>query len=132
MLIWRHEVLHRAYLDQEPVEHGVGWRPELDIYEDRGGFVLCLAVPGVGQEDIDVFAEGQTLTVGGTRKLPIPNDATTHRVELPRGRFQRQIRLPAGADLSGARTQLKDGLLLIHVPKVARETRVKVDIRTGG
>lgn len=132
MLIWRHEVLHRTYLDQEPVEHDIGWRPELDIYEDRSGFVLCLAVPGVRQEDIDVFAEGQTLTVGGARQLPIPPGATTHRVELPRGRFQRQIRLPAGADLTGASTQLNDGLLLIHVPKVARGGRLKVDIRSGG
>lgn len=130
MLIWRYEVLQRGYQDEEPAAPGIDWRPDLDVYEDSDGFLLLFAVPGVRQEDVEILATGTTVTIGGGRSLPVPANATTHRIEVPRGRFERSVRLPAGADPSGAQTQLKDGLLLVRVPKKgAVPVQVQVQVR---
>jgi HSP20 family protein len=129
MLIWRHEIPQRGY-DDEPVEQGANWRPEVDIYEDREGFVLVVALPGVREDEIEITGAGTTLTVAGTRSLPVPPNATTHRIELLRGRFERRVRLPAGVDLGKARSQLREGLLVIQVPKTERAVRVRIDVKT--
>lgn len=117
MVIWRYQVFQRGYPDDEPVEPGADWRPELDIYEDGLGFMLCLAVPGVRRHDVEVIADGGVVAIRGEKTLPVPVDATTHRIEMPRGRFERRVRLPATADPSRARTVLEDGLLFVRVPK---------------
>jgi HSP20 family protein len=111
------------------MEHEMVWRPELDVYEDLEGFVLCLALPGVREEEIEIIGEATTLTVRGVRGLPVPGDATAHRLELRRGAFERRVRLPVGVDLERTRSQLRDGLLVIHVPKTEPAVRVKIDVR---
>lgn len=103
-----------------------GWQPEVDVYEHTAGLLLTFAVPGVLEEDIEVHVAGTVLTVQGKRDLPVPENANPRRIELPKGRFKRQVQLPASADPSSIRTQLLHGLLLIHVPKPPPK-RVKVE-----
>jgi HSP20 family protein len=104
------------------------WPPEVDVYEHPEGYLLTFALPGVVAEHIDVQVAGTVLTVQGKREFPVPENAVPRRIELPRGRFHRQVRLPASADLSSIRTQLMHGLLLVHVTKPP-PTRVRVQAR---
>jgi HSP20 family molecular chaperone IbpA len=45
-------------------------------------------------------------------------------VESPRGRFERRIQLPKNADRSRLRVELRDGQLLITIPKAVVESSV--------
>jgi HSP20 family molecular chaperone IbpA len=125
---WTDELLGSARLSEERTSSAQGWQPELDIYEHPEGLLLTFAVPGVVQEDIDVHVAGTLLTVQGRRVMPIPENAHPRRVELRKGHFTRQVRLPASADASSIRSQLLHGLLLIHIPKPP-PARVKVEAR---
>jgi HSP20 family molecular chaperone IbpA len=80
-------------------------------------------------DDIDVQVAGTLLTVKGKkRELSIPDHANPRGLELPKGQFRRQVRLPASADASSIHSQLMYGLLLIHIPKPP-PARVKVESR---
>jgi HSP20 family protein len=95
----------------------VDWRPELDVFERPDGYLLCFAVPGVSREEIEILFAENVLTVRGTRTLQVPLEARSRQVELPRGRFERRVRLPSAIAADSIRTQLTQGLLLVHVPK---------------
>jgi HSP20 family protein len=106
---------------------GPAWRPEVDVFERPDGFLLCFSVPGVRQEDIQVVATDETVTVHGVRDLAAATDATPRRLELPRGHFKRSIRLPGTIASDEVRTQLTQGLLLVHVPTPRGYVRVRVE-----
>lgn len=103
------------------------WTPAVDVYEYLEGFVICLEVPGIEAEDLEVLIQGRTVRLRGSRDLPIPSRMTAHRVELRRGRFERDIRLPVALDPDRSSTQLAGGLLLVHVPKATPARRIRVD-----
>src|SRR2546423_12999483 len=116
MLIWRRPLLSGSFEDEQ-IGLEVDWRPDLDVFELPQEFLLRLSLPGVRPEDVDVTVVGRTMTVSGVRQFPIPDGAVAHLIESPRGRFERRVRLPANADLSGIRTEMADGQLLVRVAK---------------
>lgn len=105
---------------------GSPWRPEVDVFERPDGFLLCFSVPGVREDEIEVTAAGEMLTVRGVRELVAAAEAIPRRVELARGRFERRVRLPGRIAAEEVRTQLTQGLLLVHVPRPSGYVRVKV------
>ncbi|MBO0694096.1 MAG: Hsp20/alpha crystallin family protein [Acidimicrobiaceae bacterium] len=106
---------------------GPAWHPEVDVFERADGFLLCFAVPGVREDEVEVIAADDVLTVRGLRQLTAAEEATPRRVELPRGRFERRVRLPGQIAAEEVRTQLTQGLLLVHVPRPRGYVRVKVE-----
>ena len=66
--------------------------------------LVLVALPGVAADRVAAVIEDGDLLIAGTRVLP-PElvTATIHRLELPQGRFERRLRLPAGR-YSGGRT----------------------------
>ena len=89
---------------------GLGnWAPTCDVYEtaDRA-VVLCLELPGLEQDQIDLRIDGDDLIVEGERKLDREQAGEQHhRVERAYGSFSRRFNLPSnrrswggGGDLS--------------------------------
>jgi HSP20 family protein len=127
MLIWRPPLLSGSFEDPES-SLVLDWRPDLDVFELPNEFLLCLALPGVRPRDVDVTVVGRLMSISGTRRSPVPQGAVPHLIEAPRGRFERRIRLPPEARLSGIRTEMAEGQLLVHVPKLPPRP-MKVAIR---
>lgn len=74
------------------------WEPPVDLYETPDGLWLVVAMPGADASSIDVTVEGANLIVRGERQLPRAAHAgVIHRVEIPHGRFERRLPLPAGS-----------------------------------
>jgi HSP20 family protein len=130
MLIWRRPPLLGGLFDDPDSGLELDWRPDLDVYELADEFLLCLSLPGVRARDVDVTVTGRTMTISGVREGAVPRNAVPHLIESSRGRFRRRIQLPAEVRLSGIRTEMAEGQLLVHVPKVSLRS-VKVAIRTG-
>jgi HSP20 family protein len=79
--------------------------------------LIFIALPGVAVQDVDAVIENGTLVVSGRRVLPPQlRTAVIHRLELPQGRFERRIPLPAGLYDRIARG-VNDGCLLISLHK---------------
>ena len=74
------------------------WEPSVDVYQQGNELRLVVALPGVCAHQTEVVIEESGLVVRGERPIPPAiHRAAIHRLELPYGRFERRITLPAGA-----------------------------------
>jgi HSP20 family protein len=130
MLIWRRAPLLTGSFEDEQIGAEVDWRPDLDVFELPDEFRLCVSLPGVRPEDVEVTVVGRRMTVAGVRRSPFPDGAVAHLIESARGRFERRVRLSANSDISSIRTEMADGQLLVRIPK-APSRSLTVTVRTG-
>ena len=78
---------------------------------------IVVALPGVETQDIDVAIEQDILVISGIRHLPaLARGAAIQRLEIPYGRFERQVRLPSGRFELG-HPELANGCLFITLAK---------------
>jgi HSP20 family molecular chaperone IbpA len=110
------ERLQRSFLRYlGPGHDAVSWEPPVDIQETSQGLVLLFALPGVAPEDIEVRLEESALTVRASRRLlRARSDAVIRRVEIPHGRFVRQVAL-SGPALQIAESRYFNGCLEVRL-----------------
>src|ERR1041384_2439338 len=115
-VIARAEQLQRQFF--EPGASATCWEPPVDIFETEEEFWIIAALPGVEAGELSVSIEGPVLRFAGQRRLPAPaQSASIHRLEIPYGRCERSIRLPAQG-LTLEQSELANGCLVIRLGKV--------------
>jgi HSP20 family protein len=117
-MLARAERLHREFFKPAGlVARLPAWEPPVDILETEREVLVLVALPGVNPERVDAAIDGDDLVVAGTRVLPAElQTAVIHRLELPQGRFERRVRLPAGR-YGAVRRSAADGCLLVILQK---------------
>lgn len=117
-MLARAERLHQQlFHPQMAVARQPSWRPPVDILETEDEVLAFIALPGVDPDEVQAVLEGGDLVVAGTRVLPAAfRTAEIHRLELPQGRFERRVRLPAGR-YSAVHWSASQGCLLIRLEK---------------
>ncbi len=76
---------------------GPCWEPPIDVLETEHELLILVALPGVDPDQVEAIIDDGVLAIRGTRTLPAElQNARIHRLELPQGRFERRIALPAG------------------------------------
>lgn len=95
--------------------------PPVNIYNQSQSVQVVAELPGVSREALDIsFVEGG-LTLKGERSLPDfaqgEDKVVTLRQERRLGRFEKTIRIPVDIDAEGIQAQLKEGVLVIDLPK---------------
>jgi len=94
------------------------WTPVGDVIESEGEVSVCLELPGMRQEQIDLRMEGDELIVEGEREMEREREGEQfHRVERAYGRFSRRFLLPSGVDRDAVRATYRQGLLVVTLPK---------------
>jgi len=89
------------------------WEPPVDIFEYGPELWIVAALPGVEPSRLEIRVEDGILIIAGDRPAPpLQRAAAIHRLEIPQGRFERRIALPAGP-LELARRELADGCLTL-------------------
>jgi len=90
------EQLQRRFFQLGAAE-APAWEPPVDLYETSEGLTLCVALPGVAGGDLEISVESGTVVIRGERAFPVEHErAVIYRLEIPYGRFERRIELPAG------------------------------------
>jgi HSP20 family molecular chaperone IbpA len=117
-MLARAERLHRELFRPAGLAARVpSWEPPIDMLETEREVIVLVALPGVNLDQVDAAVDGNELVVAGTRVLPAElATAVIHRLELPQGRFERRVRLPAGR-YNAVRRAAADGCLLITLQK---------------
>jgi HSP20 family protein len=118
-MLLRAERLHREFfrpagsISMLPV-----WEPPVDILEIEREVLVLVALPGVSPDRVEAAIDNGDLVIRGVRALPPElRTAVIHRLELPQGRFERRVRLPAGR-YSDVRRAVVDGCLVITLEKM--------------
>ena len=79
------------------VEAQPRWEPPVDIVAYEPEVQVMVALPGVAPERVQVRVANGALRITAVRSPPLNAHVTAvHRLEIPYGRFERQIALPAG------------------------------------
>jgi HSP20 family protein len=117
-MVARAERLHRQFFQLQRSRQAPAWEPPADVLETDRELVVLVALPGVDVTEINVALQGRELIVTGTRRLASElRDALIHRLELPQGRFERRLSLPAGS-YDGVTSAFVDGCLHIRLRKL--------------
>jgi HSP20 family protein len=119
-MLMRAERLHRQlFQPQMRLYQAPAWEPPADLLETESHVVIYVALPGVNQDHVEAAIEGGELVIAGVRVLPEElQNALIHRLELPQGRFERRIALPAGRYNQITKNSV-DGCLVISLRKSA-------------
>jgi HSP20 family protein len=112
---------------QGAAEQQGDFKPEVDVFDTDGVFVVHISLPGAHKEDIGVSwdAEKSELTIAGVVHRPGDEELlkTLALDERKVGAFERMVRLgtrahPAQIDVEGITAKLENGILLVEVPKL--------------
>lgn len=117
-MLARAERMHRTFFrPARAVSQAPAWEPPVDVLETEREVQVLMALPGVDPERVEAAIDGAELVVAGSRVLPAAlRTAIIHRLELPQGRFERRVRLPAGR-YAAVRRGMADGCLVITLEK---------------
>jgi HSP20 family protein len=117
-MLARADRLHREFFrPAASAERLPSWEPPADILETEREVLVLVALPGVKADAVEAAIDDGDLVIAGTRVLPPElRTAVIHRLELPQGRFERRLRLPAGRYGAVHRATV-DGCLLITLAK---------------
>jgi HSP20 family molecular chaperone IbpA len=119
-MLARAERLHQQMFQPvRAVSRGPVWTPPVDVLETGDQVLIIAALPGVSEDAVHLAIEGATLVIAGERELPDEvRAAHIHRLELPQGRFERRVPLPAGR-YDQIRHRQVDGCLQVSLRKIA-------------
>ena len=108
------------------------WRPQIDIYETRKEIVILAEISGVPREEIHLEIGPRTVKISGTREGgPRVVDARYRLVEIPCGRFERNIALPGPIDIDTVRAVCRDGILEIRLAMRPPDRVYKINVQVS-
>jgi len=95
------------------------WVPHVDMVAKNGDeLIIKVDLASLKRENLDLIVEGNHLTIAGHRPSDEPVHDCEHFVtEIPFGRFERTIEIPAAFDLSAASANYTNGMLRVCVPR---------------
>jgi HSP20 family protein len=84
--------------------------PLVDVIETDGEIHIVAELPGVEKNDIKLHGTEETLTIS---------------VDTPQRKYYKEVSLPAKVKVKEAKTQYKNGVLEITLPKIKEEKKPK-------
>ena len=103
----------------------------MNVSEIAEAFQLAFELPGVQEDEIQVQADGNQLSISAERKFTKVEGTDYHRVEHRYGSFARSVSLPRDVRMDDVTATFKNGVLTVTVPKVEPSESKKIEIRTG-
>lgn len=106
--------------------------PTFDVKETKEAYIFRADLPGVKDEDLDISLTGSRLTISGHREQEAREQGETYYAsERSYGAFSRAFTLPDGTDAENVSAELKNGVLLVNVPKKPEVQAKRIAISKG-
>jgi HSP20 family protein len=109
------------------------WAPSFEVREGKEGYVFKADLPGIKPEDLEIRLAGNRLEFSGKREVDHESKGDTfYAYERSYGTFTRIFTLPDGFDAEHIRTELKEGVLTVAVPKKVEAQPKKITVNAAG
>jgi HSP20 family protein len=106
--------------------------PRFEVKETKDAYVFKADLPGIDEKDVDISLTGNRLTVSGKREAEEQNESDRYYAyERSYGSFSRSFTLPDGADVDHANADMKNGVLMISIPKKPEHQPRKISLKSG-
>jgi HSP20 family protein len=106
-------------------------RPRVDIFEDAEGITLVADMPGVSRDGLDLQVDKDSLTIEGEVRIDTPEGMEALYADVRSTRYQRSFALSGELAVDQIDASLKDGVLIVHIPKRAEVKPRKVEVRVA-
>ena len=117
--------------EEESVE-GYEGQLAIDVFQTEDEIIVKTPIAGVRAEDLDISVTDDILTIKGERKKDEKIEESDYLVqECYWGSFSRSYILPVAVDAENARASIKDGVLMVSVPKEAKAKTRVIQVQEG-
>ena len=107
-----------------------GFVPAFEVKETKDAYIFKADLPGVNEEDLEIFQTGNRLTITGRREAEKEEgDERYYAYERSYGSFTRSFTLPDGVDSEHITGELKNGVLQAIVPKKPEAQPRKISLK---
>ena len=104
--------------------------PAVNISERENNFYVRAELPGVKTDSLDISVVEGRLQIRGERKIDAAEQKTSyHRREREAGFFRRTIALPAKVDPGKVSASMKNGVLMVILPKSEEAMPKKITVK---
>lgn len=104
---------------QTGFDEGGGTRAGVNVFEEENNFVVEMAIPGFTKEEVVVRVEKGVLKISATKEEQ--EERNYLRREFASVNLEKSFKLSEGIDEEGISAEVKDGLLLVNLPKLQVE-----------
>lgn len=104
--------------------------PSVDIYESADALTLVADMPGVPPENVTINVHDNQLTVRGTVTIEGEKEHMLLQ-EYGVGDYSRQFTLGRTIDQTKIEASMKDGVLVLTLPKAEAIKPRKISVKTG-
>ncbi len=102
----------------------------IDVYQTEEEIIVESTIAGVEPDDIEIDATSDSVTIRGERQKSMNvMEADYFYQECFWGRFSRSVILPQEIDPDKAYSNLKNGVLVVHLPKINKDRTRKISVR---
>ena len=112
-------------------ETGVSLLPAVDIYEDAEGITLLADLPGVSKDRLNIEVDKDTLSIDGEVVIDMPDDMEALYADVRATHFRRSFTLSRELETDKINAQVKDGVLILKIPKRAELKPRKIEVSAG-
>jgi HSP20 family protein len=124
LLTNRTEPRERSRISAPPIQ---AW-----IDTDKKTYHLRVALPGVNPNEVQVNAQGNTLTISGEREASEEKQqADVLRSEFSFERFERTVTLPEGVDVGKINAEYDNGIVEISAPLSEASLPRRIEIKAS-
>jgi HSP20 family protein len=103
-------------------------QPAVNVWEQGDALLVEMEVPGVKSDQVDISVQGGELSIKLDRPEEPREGVTYHRRERPSGSCIRLLRLPVEVNADRVEAEIRDGVLLIRLPKAESAKPRKINV----
>ena len=116
--------------DAEPRPERWVRTPPIDIFETDEGLMLRADLPGVTAEGIELQVQDNRLTLFGSVKPVIPDEAELLHQEYHIGDFLRSFILSDDVDHDRISAKMNNGVLEVLLPRIPRSQPRRISVKS--
>jgi HSP20 family protein len=108
------------------------WAPAIELTETDSEILLKAQVPGIEAKDLDIQVTQDAVSITGEKQEEAKaEEKGMVRSEFRYGQFQRLIPLPASINNEQVKSEFKDGILTLTLPKLTGTPHKVVKVSVG-